>query len=245
MIDGFNEVALGNDNAAQGFHPLQPSIHHWARVSANASLGPAAVESLFEIYERQQSASRHAELASAFGVYRSALFGSLALALLRRDAARTSAAYERYERELGRATGDVALAGPGFERGGDHGVEIAIRGWAECSRMMHAVCSARGIAFVHVLQPTLHDAGSKPLTEEERASSSAPPTWVDGVVRGYERLRVTGRALAAEGVAFVDASRVFERRTETLYFDACHFGPRGSELLTEVIAPALTAALDR
>lgn len=245
LIDGFNEVALGNYNASQGFYPLQPSIHHWARVSANASLEPEAVASLFEIYERQRAATRHARLASASGVYRSALFGSLALLLLRRDAARTAAAYGRYEEQLGGRRGDVALAGPSFDAGGDHGVEIAVEGWAQCSRMMHAICAARGIAFLHVLQPTLHDAGSKPLTDEERAGASAPEAWVDGVVRGYDRLRAAGRTLADEGVVFVDASRVFEGTTETLYFDACHFVPRGSEILTDALAPALVAALAR
>lgn len=243
LIDGFNEVALGNNNADEGFFPLQPSIHHWARVSANTSLEPESVEALFAVHGAQQAQRRHASLALRMGVQHSALFGSLALLVLRHDAASTAKAYADYSRELGGRAGDVALTGPGFEAGS--GVEIAVQGWLESSRLMHAVCAARGIPFVHVLQPTLHDEGSKPLSQDELASASAPAAWIEGVHLGYDRLREGGRTLSDEGIAFLDASRIFADHAETLYFDACHFRAPGAELLADAIAPALRAAIDR
>ena len=32
----------------------------------------------------------------------------------------------------------------------------------------HHLCEPRGILYLHVLQPTLHDPGSKPITPEEQ-----------------------------------------------------------------------------
>ena len=33
-IDGFNEVALGNNNQSLGFHPAFPSASHWSHLAA-------------------------------------------------------------------------------------------------------------------------------------------------------------------------------------------------------------------
>ena len=41
-------------------------------------------------------------------------------------------------------------------------------------------------------------------------------------------------------VEFVDATRAFEAHPETLYVDSCcHFGPRGNEILAELVAGAM------
>jgi hypothetical protein len=108
---------------------------------------------------------------------------------------------------------------------------------------MHALCAARGIAYVHVLQPTLHDTGSKPLTPEELAGGAAPESWTWAVGEGYPLLRSTGAELSAAGVRFVDASGVFAGVQTAIYHDSCHFRLEGNVLLCELVAPAILAAL--
>ena len=123
----------------------------------------------------------------------------------------------------------------------EEALEISVQGWAESSRSLQAICGVRGIAYVHVLQPTLHDADSKPLTRDELATSTGDPTQVEATLLGYPRLRDVGQELLAQGVRFVDASRVFDQVEQTLYMDMCHFTQAGHELLAELIARALLA----
>jgi lysophospholipase L1-like esterase len=110
---------------------------------------------------------------------------------------------------------------------------------------MAAVCRTHDIPFLHVLQPTLHDAGAKPRTAEEIEKGAMGPAWQAAVERGYPLLRAAGEELAREGVPFVDATRVFADVETTLYFDACHFGPEGNRILGRWIAARFLERLPR
>ncbi|HVS18027.1 MAG TPA: hypothetical protein VMT18_05460 [Planctomycetota bacterium] len=94
-----------------------------------------------------------------------------------------------------------------------------------------------------MLQPTLHDEGSKPLTEEERSSGTLVEPMRLAVRDGYPLLRERGARLAADGERFVDASLIFADFAPTLYYDACHFRSPGTEMLARTAAQALLAAL--
>jgi hypothetical protein len=107
---------------------------------------------------------------------------------------------------------------------------------------MDALCRRRGIRYLHVLQPTLHDEGSKPLTEDERRAGAEPEIWALGARLGYPKLRARARSLAAAGVEVLDATRAFADVRETLYYDVCHFAPAGNLLLGELVAERLLAA---
>ena len=122
-------------------------------------------------------------------------------------------------------------------------LESAANVWYESSRILRAICDARGIPYVHVLQPTLHDEGSKPLTDEERGSATLVESMRVAVRDGYPLLRERGFALAAEGERFVDASRLFAGVAETLYYDACHFRAPGTDMLAREAAHALLLEL--
>jgi hypothetical protein len=155
----------------------------------------------------------------------------------------------RYEAARGRflalqATGGAAeiVRGPPRGAGFDAALELSIRNWAECSRSLHSVCASRGIAYLHVLQPTFHDTGSKPATAAETENGTRlPERWIRAVQAGYERLRTEGAALGADGVPFCDASQVFAGVTGELYLDGVHFRAQGSQLLAARIAEAYAA----
>ena len=53
-----------------------------------------------------------------------------------------------------------------------------------------------------------------------------------------------GQMLRDTGVAFLDATMVFEDVPVTLYIDACHFIPDGQRILAEAIAAEFLATYE-
>jgi len=136
------------------------------------------------------------------------------------------------------------IVGPSYEHSPRAVTELAVTVWLESSRSMHALCASRDIAYVHALQPTLHDAGSKPLSEAERALPPGGRGWKRGVQQGYPRMRERVAELTAVGVRFLDATGAFAGVTDTLYEDACHVDSAGNGRLEEVIRPALLEVIE-
>lgn len=160
----------------------------------------------------------HVELALDGQPWRSSVLGTLVLRGMRSALAETTDAQTRYVRKLSPLSAEHGAFGPPIHGGAESALPIAVEGWAQCSVSMRAICAVRGIAYVHLLQPTLHDGGSTRLTADGLRQSAAPATWIDGVQRGYPLLRERGARLRDEGVAFVDAGGVFADVDETLYY---------------------------
>ncbi len=256
-LDGFNEVALGATNSEAGAHPLFPSVSQWS-AGLPVTSDPEVLDALLEMRAAERRAERSAALSKRLGLARSAIFGKIALAVQQDARRRWVGAHERRQRWLTtRATGRLGVtSGPPrtelerksaleriprpaaapYELSWREDVDRIVRGWFEASRSMAAMCEARGIAYLHVLQPTLHDPGSKPLTESERAAA-ASGAWVAATEYGYPRLREAGRRLDELGVPFFDASGVFRDVSDTVYYDHCHFDADGHRILAERIAP--------
>jgi hypothetical protein len=241
-IDGFNEVAIGNQNAAAfAAHPMHPSLAHWGHLEL---FGRADAEMLDRMAELRRLQERARTLVSTFRTWRwSAVAGRLYLASIYDARERQVRAHTGYSRAIARRGRELGLLGPEFDGDFDAVLDLSVRCWAESSRSLAAICGVHGIQYVHALQPTLLDVGSKPPTDAERAVSGTLDAWARAVPPGYPRLRTAGDELRAAGVHFVDASMAFEGVEETLYFDACHFGPAGSALLAEAIAAALLEGL--
>jgi hypothetical protein len=242
-LDGFNEVAVANANAGVGANPTQPSLAQWGTLAKNPVGDPERFELLVRVWLARAAAQRVADEVLARGLERSACVGSAALEVIGWARARWTEQRAKYERKALDPRNDPSLRGleidPGLNR------DAMIRAWYESSAALHSICAGRGIPYLHVLQPTLHDPGAKPWTDEERASSGCSAEWLDGVRFGYPRLREAGQKLHDEqGVAFFDASHVFADVEETLYYDACHFDDEGNRILAVAMADAFVALFD-
>jgi hypothetical protein len=234
-IDGFNECALANANIELGSHPVHPSTTHWAHLASQRQLDPGVADYLLDMRSLQREASRTLAWTEAGRLHWSALAGTLVRGRLNGLRRQYLANARRYVQYL-RTTPSVAVSGPPFPAEPPAPLEIALRNWFESSRSLDAVCRARSIRYLHVLQPTLHDEGSKPLTELELQSSTCDDSWTEGVAFAYPRMRELGAELRRAGVTFLDGSGTFAGVHETLYTDACHFGPAGNALLARRIA---------
>ena len=245
-LDGFNEVALGNQNAVSEIHPLHPSGTHWSRLtmqSSEAGTSGPAFDAMSQLRHYEIDAAEQVERALELGLHRYALTTELAAWWIRRARAKGLRAYERLATAHTEVETELPIFGPEFEPKTPKVLELCVEGWANASFSIQGMCAARGIDYLHVLQPTLHDPGSKPLTQAEIDSSGCTQAWQNGAEMGYPMLRASGRLLAERGVWFFDASMVFEDVRETLYFDACHFVPEGQEILARAIARDYLARL--
>jgi hypothetical protein len=242
-IDGFNEVTLASDNASNGMHPLYPSHTHWLHLIGTGALDPVATELADETRDAQQRVVHLSEWALDYGLWHSSVVGTVLLRRVRDSARAGTDAQIAYGKRLVELAISQGAGGPPIHGGDEKAISVAVEGWAQSSLCMQAICAARGIPYLHVLQPTLHDEGAKPATTEELATGLAPAGWIEGVHAGYPMMRARGERLREEGVAFVDASRLFSDVTETLYYDVCHFGRVGNEMLGRLVAKSFLDAL--
>lgn len=242
-LDGFNEVAIGNQNAAQGGHPAFPSIPHWGFLAAGGLDVPEVLELVSRTRECQREIESWSRRALDWGLERSAVLGPFVLAHLSSLRNERTQLFQRYWKTLRDPAVQRVISGPHCPADLEDPIATSVRNWVESSRTIDALCRARSIPYLHVLQPTLHDPGAKPATEEELREGKTMREWMDGVQRGYPLLRAEGEELAAGGESFFDASRIFADIQETLYYDVCHFNERGNLLLADAMAAAFLAAL--
>jgi len=243
-LDGFNEVALARENSAAGMHPAYPSYSRWIHLTSEwGTDSNKIIEALSEIAEARTACIQFAELALDWGVQHSSLLGPAALKELEERRMRHGLASRSYVRMITNRPGLGRLMGPSFEEDSDTVLRTAVQMWSESSRSLHASCEERGIFYLNVLQPTLHDTGAKIVTDKERERGKAVPEWIEAVRVGYPLLREEGERLREDGVHFFDASRAFADVDETLYFDACHFNRVGYIILGKLIGDAFLADL--
>jgi hypothetical protein len=241
-IDGFNEMAIGNANALHGFHPLYPSYSHWAPLMLAASANLPALEQFAHFTRARNELRELVQSTLDRGAHRSSIFGRHALMRIQRLRHEMTDATKAYVKLLAAEDLPAYLKGPALRKG-QGAFRVTSRNWFECSISLHALCERRSILYLHLLQPTLHYPGSKPLSEAEIAGGQTGEDWIEGVHTGYPILRAKGRQLQDAGVPFIDSSMLFEKTTEDLYYDACHFNATGNEILADVVADAILEAL--
>jgi hypothetical protein len=247
-LDGFNELALARANAIDHTDPLYPTAGLWSIPAQSALFTHADYERIGAAWSLRNRARELAERAERWGLQRSSVATSWVLARLRT----TNVAIDALEREQAHTPSLAPGSASWFQVHGydapaevEDAIPLGLTAWEECSVSMAALCRARGIAYLHVLQPTLFDAGSKPLTPRERATADTFHPWRPPIVRHYAELRERGARLGERGVEFLDASRVFADVPDELYYDQCHFIAAGNERLWTFMEPRVVELLAR
>lgn len=250
-VDGFNESALAWDNLIHAVHPAYPAYSGWALLAASRADISAEIRAAGEIVLVARDAREFADRALAGPWLSSAITGDLCVRRLSHTRARWFELQGHFlellrNEELSEKPESGVrnpAQGPLFLARGSKAARLLADCWFESSLSLNAVCAARGIAYLHVLQPTLHDEGSKPLTPEEVQHGGALESWIEAVHTCYPLLRERGRTLSERGVAFADLSGLFHDYADTVYFDLCHMRGAGAELFARRVAQELLARL--
>ncbi len=108
--------------------------------------------------------------------------------------------------------------------------------WTAASLLMHDMLSARGVPYLHVLQPNQYFTSRAFSSEEARVALNDATPFKQSVSLGYPVLERATAALTA-GEQFLDGTTAFDRERAAVYEDdCCHYTDRGYEILAEVIA---------
>lgn len=243
-LDGFNEVALGANNVASGVYPGFPPYTMWLPLVHSARNSGEVLDAYADVRRVGSDLTDAIDHWLEGKLSWSALYALLAKRRIAALEDRQSRARARYFALLEEAELEPSLLGPTFKGSREEAAELSVGIWVEASLQLSRLCEANDIEYVHLLQPTLHDEGAKPISALEAEKCALPSHWAVGVHHGYPLLRAGGRELAARGVNFVDASRIFAEVEEPLYYDACHFGQAGNDMLADRIADAIIDVLE-
>lgn len=239
-LDGLNELRIGRTNGLRGLATSFPAVGHWSSLAGEDLTSiPGVLDQLVEIRQIQSRAATLGHRALENDWCRSAAVGLFVHSRLRSARAEWARAQADLEEVLARDQGDSGRPGYGPRMSVADSLEAALTCWRESSLAMHELCTARGARYLHLLQPTLHDEGSKPVTDKERQIGIGAKGLDQSVVRGYPRMRSELTALAAIGVEALDTSDAFAGVEETIYVDSCHFGRRGGKLLAQRVVELL------
>lgn len=238
-IDGFNEVALGSRSHERGRDISMPSPIHvdpLLNLIDQATLTPARVQALARISLYKDRLNRLRE---------------------RMDRSRVAAVHfaldryymftmARYQREVDGydalpsnppASSVLVLTPPMKKRESVTAVyEDIAAGWATASLLMRDMLAARGVRYLHVLQPNQYFTSRAFSDEEARIALNDKQPFKQSAEQGYPVLVRAATAFAGTE-EFVDGTTVFDGETAAVYEDdCCHYTDRGYEILAELIA---------
>lgn len=239
-LDGFNEVALVQENVPLGVPGWFP--RSWARLldTVPTAEQQRRIGHIVVLGEERRARADSADLL---------WWSPLAQFVWRwrdRDLVERLARL-RSEAERAAAAPSPAVTGPGTagQSLAESRVEM-VSVWRRASKQLHDLCAASGALYLHFLQPNQYVPGSKPIGPEEAGKAiELDHPWRAAVLDGYPMLQREGAGLRAEGVAFTDLTMIFADHEEPLYTDTCcHFGQRGHAIVAEHVAAAIRRRLD-
>ena len=243
-IDGFNDVALASLNNAQGLDISMPSVQHLDPLIAmvnRSALTPGKLESLAAIFRDRQTL---VDLAERIAANRSAAVNLV----LDRYHAHLSA---RYSQELGRFSNlpanppDNALiqaTPPTRERENSTVYSDSAEIWSGASLLMDQMVEARGGAYFHFLQPNQYSTTRRFGPAEAAIAINPASPYKISIEEGYPALIAAAPTLTDAGVAFVDATSVFDRVEAAVYMDdCCHYTLEGNRALADLISASILA----
>ena len=240
-LDGFNEVAVANLNTKFGAHPMQPAVAQWSPHVVGLLEDEAALEGLLDLRILRLEIDALAGRALDSGWLWSSFAGNWWLDRVRAGRQRQDRLQAELLNRLAGGEDNPVIRGPRWDGDLQAVMDLSVANWKLASISMDAICERQSIFYLHVLQPTLHAAVSKVATPRELERGKAPPEWMDAVRVGYPMLIEAGAELRASGVAFLDATPVFQEQAGSVYIDACHFNVPGQRRLAEWIAAAFLA----
>lgn len=119
--------------------------------------------------------------------------------------------------------------------------------WFDSSMMMRDITYAKGIAYIHALQPNQYLDGSKPLSEDEMRTAYNPKARARTVINHvYPMMLDKMSNIENDKIAFIDLTQIFKSELTTLYKDdCCHLNSEGNRLLSQEMMQHIKPIIDQ
>ena len=247
-IDGFNEVALGSRNQERGRDISMPSPIHidpLLNLIDQATHTPARVQALARISVYKERLNRLADRMrrNRIAAVHVALDRYYVFTMNRYQA--ETAAYDALPSNPP-ASSILLLTPPVRKRDDAAGVYQDIAsGWSSASLLMRDLLAARGVPYLHVLQPNQYFTRRTFSAEEARVALNSSTAFKRAVEDGYPVLERAVPTLSGKE-QFLDGTAAFDREPAAVYEDdCCHYTDRGYEILAELIARSVRLQADQ
>ena len=229
MLDGFNEVALGNANRVAGANPLYPSLGHWKHLLSGPAESDATLDLLIGMRQAKQRMGSALAASLRWRLYYSAAATFVVDSIVDRSRARYVGLAEQIAQTDAGEELSLAFRGPPLPDDFESGLEEIVDIWVESSISLNGMCRARGIPFITSCSPP--STTGAPSRPPGRARQHRDPAGMAGGRGPRLPAPARGERLLAAGVPFFDASLLFEDVDKTLYYDCCHVVASGSRIL--------------
>lgn len=239
-IDGYNEALIPEpENLRVGMHPHFP--RYW-NVLMQGTLSQEWLGLVGTVVKAKDDRRAWARVFEHSWMEKSILLGFVWKArdrLLAASVARSQQALNWYVPPKQ----PYAAVGPGVA---DYPVPLdreVTEYWRRCSELIDQVCTARGILYLHFLQPN-QNIGEKPMGDAERAVAMIPANpLAPPLQRIYAAMIEAGAEMRASGIRFHDLTRIFDSVPEPVYIDnCCHMNRFGNAIMAKHIAQAIQDA---
>jgi hypothetical protein len=238
-IDGFNEVALGSRNQERGRDISMPS--------------PIHIEPLLNLIDQDTLTPSRVQALARISVYKERL-NRLAARMRRNRVAAVHVALDRYyvftmnRYQAETAAYDTLPSNPPASsmllltpplRARDNAAAVyqdVASGWTTASLLMRDLLAARGVPYLHVLQPNQYFTRRTFSIAEARVALNSSTPFKKAVEEGYPALEQATAALRGKE-QFVDGTKAFDGEPAAVYEDdCCHYTNRGYEILADLMA---------
>ncbi|RKZ41639.1 MAG: hypothetical protein DRQ49_04405 [Gammaproteobacteria bacterium] len=248
-IDGFNDLALANDNINNQINPIFPSGFHiglMSKTQMTNQLDFQTAKHLYAHYSLYETELSVLSFTQSFPFKYSIFFNLLGELWTKRSLIEIKKTEYKLTFET-QKTMSNEFRGPLFQNQNGNPYEVVANIWQQASTMLYAICQANRLIYIHVLQPNQYVEGSKPLSDKEKKMAFDPNLgWGIAAREGYTHLISKGEQLSKDGIPFYDLSMIFKDSTEDLYTDiCCHFNTNGNVIMGKNIAEILLRELQK
>ncbi|NEO55824.1 MAG: hypothetical protein F6K54_23795 [Okeania sp. SIO3B5] len=248
-IDGFNEVALSNQNNQERIDLSLPSVQHILPLTQLANDDLSVMASIVQISELKNN------LSTAINKLESC---KLALCHGWRSL-QVKGLLDRYQTEIIKY--DEQIARNSSKIDGNNSLvylkkmsgiledkvafEKVAENWYESSLTMSQILAERNILYLHFIQPNQYHPTERVFSPEEKVFVIENHPYARGVRKGYPVLFSKINSLQEANVNIFNTVNIFDEEKAIVYRDACcHYNLIGQTILDKYIANSIKTIME-
>jgi hypothetical protein len=222
-LSGRNELLVGAANALANTNPVYPARSDWERVVHGGATDQDSLDQLVAAWQKQRDIAALVATLDAGAVHCS-FWAEDAIEELERLEVERDLALTTYRRRVEATQRELVLAGPTPPAGQQNVAAFCVAAWFQATRDLAALCAARKIRFVAVLEPVVGKPGAR--DPDERSPTA------ERLLEGRRALTAAAKPLERLGAICIDSGPLI----------AAHESTReAAEAIADAIAAKLAA----